>query len=642
MRPVRVPVAARGARVRHRSGILALVPRLLIGLLVAFGVVAVTWTGAAPARADEGDRVTEFDADYALDPSGTLTVTETINYHFGDTERHGIYRDFITREWYDRLHDVAYDYHIVSVTSPTGAPASYDTTKLTFDTMQELEVRIGDADKYVAGRDQTYKIVYTVRGALRTFSGYDELYWDTLGTGWDASFGKIKITGTVPGGARGLTCYAGPVGSNDGCTSAHISGGKVLITQNELDTSDDLTMGIKINSGLVADNAPHLVLRSGPLIALISGIATVLTLIGSPICGLLFYRSRGRDLRYLDLPPGTVPADGQSTRTGTSGKVEIPVRFSPPDIPVGEAGLLVDGQFQHRDTAATLVDLAVRGAIRLEPRGEHVDVVLLDRDLAHAPHEKAMLAGMFGKKQGRGARRKLGSPGSLTKAEQKTIEAARSQVRQHNWFRRVPSHMTETSLLGRLKLVVGVGGFAVLLGAAVVVQLSSGTAGRILLAVIVPLVPIAIVAWIVGSRVRRRGQRTALGRAVCDQIEGFRTYLATAEADQLTFDEGQDIFSAYLPWAIAFDLTERWTRVCSRLVELGRVPDLAPAWYTGAFNVSAFDAGLITGSVITSATSVASSSSGSGSSGSGFSGGSSFSGGGSSGGGGGGGGGGSW
>jgi hypothetical protein len=29
----------------------------------------------------------------------------------------------------------------------------------------------------------------------------------------------------------------------------------------------------------------------------------------------------------------------------------------------------------------------------------------------------------------------------------------------------------------------------------------------------------------------RRGQRTAEGRAVCDQVEGFKTYLATAEAD---------------------------------------------------------------------------------------------------------------
>ena len=64
----------------------------------------------------------------------------------------------------------------------------------------------------------------------------------------------------------------------------------------------------------------------------------------------------------------------------------------------------------------------------------------------------------------------------------------------------------------------------------------------------------------------RRGQRTADGRAVCDQVEGFQTYLATAEADQLRFEEGEDIFSKYLPWAIVFELADRWAKICGDLV----------------------------------------------------------------------------
>jgi len=53
-----------------------------------------------------------------------------------------------------------------------------------------------------------------------------------------------------------------------------------------------------------------------------------------------------------------------------------------------------------------------------------------------------------------------------------------------------------------------------------------------------------------------------------------------AEADQLRFEEGEDIFSKYLPWAIAFRLATRWQRVCGELVEAGRLtPD--PTWYVG-------------------------------------------------------------
>jgi hypothetical protein len=42
------------------------------------------------------------------------------------------------------------------------------------------------------------------------------------------------------------------------------------------------------------------------------------------------------------------------------------------------------------------------------------------------------------------------------------------------------------------------------------------------------------------------GQRTAEGRAMCNQVEGFRNYLATAEADQLKFEEGENILSICL------------------------------------------------------------------------------------------------
>jgi uncharacterized membrane protein len=160
-------------------------------------------------------------------------------------------------------------------------------------------------------------------------------------------------------------------------------------------------------------------------------------------------------------------------------------------------------------------------------------------------------------------------------------------------------------------------------------------AWAILLAV--PLLPIVITVAVVRRKLRR-GQRTPEGRAVCDQVEGFRTYLATAEADQLRFEEGEDIFSRYLPWAIMFDLAERWAKVCADLVALGRVPDTTPYWYYGSYHLSAFNTGFLTGTLATAATPVPAPSS----SGTGFGGGSSFSGGGFSGGGGGGGGGGSW
>jgi len=125
---------------------------------------------------------------------------------------------------------------------------------------------------------------------------------------------------------------------------------------------------------------------------------------------------------------------------------------------------------------------------------------------------------------------------------------------------------------------------------------------------------------------------------VTAKVEGFKTYLATAEADQIRFEEGEDIFSKYLPWAIAFDLADRWAKICGDLVAMGRLPNATPYWYVGSYNMAAFNTGFLTSSLATAAAPAPSS----GASGTGFGGGSSFGGGGFSGGGGGGGGGGSW
>ncbi len=221
-----------------------------------------------------------------------------------------------------------------------------------------------------------------------------------------------------------------------------------------------------------------------------------------------------------------------------------------------------------------------------------------------------------------GAVKDLSAQGSLLPAHQAMQQAVRDQVSARGWFTKVPSAKATRS--------VGFGGIAAIV-------LLAFWIGAWVLWVLLPLLPIIVTIAVIRFKLRR-GQRTADGRAVTDQVEGFKTYLATAEADQLRFEEGEDIFSRYLPWAIAFELADRWAKVCGDLVAMGRLPDATPYWYYGSYNMAAFNTSFLTSSLTSAATPAPSS----GSSGTGFGGGSSFSGGGFSGGGGGGGGGGSW
>src|SRR5204862_6439471 len=98
--------------------------------------------------------------------------------------------------------------------------------------------------------------------------------------------------------------------------------------------------------------------------------------------------------------------------------IPIPVAFSPPPIPVAEAGLLIDGQVDSRETAATIIDLAVRGALRVQSYGQDdFRVILVDPNKATAPHEMVLLTSLF-EGEPPGAERNLSERGSLASAHE--------------------------------------------------------------------------------------------------------------------------------------------------------------------------------------------------------------------------------
>ncbi|SEQ73016.1 DUF2207 domain-containing protein [Microlunatus flavus] len=620
--------------------------RLLLALLLACGAVLTGLVvGTRPAYAATPDLVRSLDVDYTVNPSGTLTVKETWVWQFGsDSGRHGIKRFLVTREpWAeqgkDTDQDAVYTVSNIKVTSPTGANTDVQREDTPSQKGREVTttLQIGSASETVTAPTATYVISYDVQGALRSSPAasppYDELYWDVTGTG-NPAFTQVRVKASVPDGPYegDLRCYAGSVTSQNTCSQpATVQGDAGVFETDELPAGENMTIGVKIKPGTVAVVTPDLQPRAdartpAETAAVVgAGVAVGGAAIAAPLLGVAYYRRNGRDQRFAGLPPGSFPAGGQQVETVLSDPdLQIPVAFVPPKIPVAEAGLLVDGVIDTKETAATLVDLAVRGGVRIiseNPRDIRVD--LLDPRVATAPHEMALLNGIF-RGDPPGTVVDLGSQGSMLQAHQDLDSAVRQQVAARGWFTKVPTGRATKGLgFGLVFLVffgiVHAGLWALLLAAA--------------------LLPVIITVAVVRHKMRR-GQRTPEGRAWTDQVEGFQKYLATAEADQLRFEEGEDIFSRYLPWAIVFGLADRWAKVCGDLVAMGRIPDTTPYWYYGNLNLASFNTGFLTGALSTAATPVPSTS---GSSGTGFGGGSSFGGGGGfSGGGGGGGGSSSW
>lgn len=590
---------------------------------------ALLWL-AGPAAADPEDVVTSYHQAVTLDADGTAHVVLDLTMDFGSSPNHGPYLTYVVKQGYDDTHDRVYRYSEVRATSPD-APAQVDVQ----DEGGMIQIRIGDPDTTITGT-HTYRVTYDVEGWVNP-AGYpfpsgtldhDELYLNVIGSGWTVPIRDATVTVTGPVDPTDATCYAGPAGSTDTCDEASVSGTTVTYAQKDLSPGIQLSVVAAWPAGTF-HTEPIIQERWAPerAFALNPGTGTAAGVVGLAGAALVIarVRRRGRDREYLGLTPGLEPAPGQAAATGPRRRTPISVQFTPPpDVHPGQLGTLVDEHADVRDVTATIIDLAVRGYLLIEQIGGP-DVRERDRDWRLVrtdkpdtdllDYEHRLLSALFADRT------------DVTLSDLRTTFAsslARVQsllyedVTARGWFSGNPRWVRARWVAAGLALaVVGVG---------ITVVLAATTHWGL---VGVPLVLVGLLAAAVS---RAAPSRTPSGTAVLAQTEGFRRYLATAEADQLRFEEGEDLFSRYLPFAVAFGLTERWTRIFAELAARG-VDLPVPTWYISGWGYTGFWAGAsaferdLTGFTTTMDTAISAPTPGS-SGGSGFSSGGGFSGGG--------------
>ncbi|WP_405060186.1 DUF2207 domain-containing protein [Kribbella sp. NBC_01505] len=592
--------------------------RIAVLVVAVVGVLAPG--GVAVAASD--DSVDSFRAVHRVDGDGILHIAETIVYRFGSSSgRHGIFRDLVTREPSadDARLDQRYDVSDVSVSSPSGHSAELTTVAVDLDRnrpgrVEGLRLRIGSSQRRIATETATYVIRYQVAGALRHFSDHTEIYWDATGGGWTAPLHSVGITVEVPGGVAKVACFAGSVGTKSGCGSMTSQDGKGRFTHPLLLPGDQLTYVAGIRPGLVRNDSPIVQPAGRPAVPVLgdsddevtvtgvsrgvlisAGATAILTTLGAT----LWVRSLRRDQRYISPPPpGTVPPRGIRAVIGTDElhDEQLPVIFAPPPIPVAEAGFLINPDIYAEQTAATVIDLAFRGALEVQASfdDKSMTLVLADPTLARPGHEKNLLQELFDPLvRGETTILKGVADSAMSRAHFATADAVRAQVMAHGWYARPPA--AAPTLAGCL-VPLSICLFGLIAGVVV------GHRTRHSLDWLILLVAFCIATHGIHRvlAARERGRRSAAGRAIADQIVGFRTYLATAEADQLRFDEGEDIFSRYLPWAIVYGLTDRWQEVCGQLITTGRIPGQS-GWYSGpSLFASPFTAGVLTEAIVNS------------------------------------------
>jgi len=586
------------------------IPALLGLLLGAAALVGLPATASAsPTASGSFDRMSSFTADYVLDAEGGATVTETIDYVFGTSGgvKHGIYRNIVTRQAVTdengRPSEENFRYYALdleSVTSPTGAPTE---TKLTDQSGGETQIRIGDPNVTVSGT-QSYVVKYHLANVMNPFPDHAEFFYNVF-VGDTVPKDRVKVTVTGPGGVTSVRCVRGSDPGRD-CDSAQ-AGQTAVFTVDNLLGNEDLTIATSLPragfgelkpdiraAGSSYDEGQAKVLTS---LALAGGIGAPLVAAG--VMGVLV-ATRGRDEWYAGVTPGLAPGSADAVAPGTvpppppaptlrGRRPEVAVQFNPPPgVQPGMVGTIIDESADTIDVSATVMDLAVRGFLRIEEIQSGTMFSRTDWRLVQLPpppgqtlrpYEATVLEGLFAE----------GSDVKLADLKYKfnttlnlAIRQMYTEVVERGWFRRSPLRQRAGwQALGFLLIGAGAvscfylgvvtraidrtGGFGVGIPSGVVLGLGLIVAG--------------LIFRILGKRM---AAKTAAGSAVYAQSLGFRKYLETAEADQIRFEEASAIFSRYLPYAIVFGVADRWAGTFQKVAEAAAAagsPIVMPTWY---------------------------------------------------------------
>jgi uncharacterized protein (TIGR04222 family) len=560
-------------------------------------LVSLVGTAAAGQRTINIER---FDATIQVRPDAAIDVAESITARFAGSWN-GLYRTIPVKYRTQQGLNWTLRLELMGATDEAGRQLRVETS------------RQGHYVKYkiwVPGaQDATHTLVlrYRARNGLRFFDDHDELYWNVTGDEWDfpieAATARIELPAAA-GGVRAIA-YNGPYGATEQEATVETRGTTVTMAMpHALGFHEGLTAVVGWDKGVVTE--PSTVDRA-------AGVLASNWPLGIPIPVFLLafaaWRRRGRDPRQLP----------------------IAVQYEPPQgLTPAEAGTLLDNSADMRDITATLVDLAVRGYLRIEERddrklfgligGREYGLHRLEPPAGGslAPHEQLLLDGIF---SGRGSSVELSQ---LENEFYTKIPAIRSslfdQLLARGYYHARPDRV-------RARWV----GLAVLAGFGI-----GGVGGmfadRLELTPVPFVVAGAIAALILVAFAAVMPARAEAGARTLERVLGFEEFLRRVEAEHLKkiILDKPELFDRYLPYAMAFSVEKQWARAFEGIYTQ------APAWYAGtsatSFSVGHFSSSL---SAMTSKASSTLSSSPRSSSGSGFGGGGSSGGGGGGGGGGG-------
>ena len=511
---------------------------VLLTVFLGFGLLAF---GAQPARAETKSLIWErLDSEIVVRTDGTLRVGETNVIRFTEGTFTFGYRDIDQ----NRLTSIG----DVEVLDEEGRPLETEIV-ITEQNRYRIKYYFGSPAR---NERRTFRVNYTVEGALRYYEGGDQLYWAAVFAergGFAVQESRVVVR--LPDGATAQVIDSyGP--------SARASGlGESTVTfesQAPIDSGSELEVRVQFPHGIVNGQPAawqeaydqqrvydETVKPRNNLLVL--GIALML-LFGGPAAAWAIWATRGRD-----------PNVGLVAEYLTE----------PPTISPGLGGTVLDESADLKDIVAVLFDLASRGVLAME----QTDAAGGDTLIRRGPNFGAELADY---------EQRLVNALSISASESVSLSSLKNRFYQNidpikadMYAALVATKMYAKDPNSTRSRWTGIG---VALAAISVIGgcMLTGVLGNMTdYAICLPISGLATgIAFLVIAQ--HMPVRTRAGAEMRMRVAAFKRYMENLEK-YTDVKAATEKFAAYLPWAIAFGIERSWVQ------RFAAVDAPAPTWY---------------------------------------------------------------
>lgn len=503
--------------------------------------------------------IDKFHSDIMIDKDSSVIVKETIDVEF-QQPRHGIYREIPFKYQDDWGKLVTTPTRVLSVVDGSGKAWKYKVER----SGPVIYIRIGDAKRYVDG-NQTYVITYEVENVILFFNDHDELYWNVTGNYWKASIREASATVFLATKDKSKDLwavgYTGGYGSKEKeCSYETYENTGKFLAGRMLTMGEGLTVAFGWDKGLVFP--PPSWKKFLWAIDLRENWVFLLPFISFFYMFALWYR-KGRDPRV---------------------KESVTVMYEPPKfghqpLTPGEVGALIDEKLDPRDITSTIVGLAVKGYIHIEETKK--EGILFDKtdyylkkikepDENLTAFEKELMEDLIP------AYQQGTSVSELKNKFYTNLPRLKKMIYEDlvgkKYFLSSPEKVRNSYITAAFVLC------ACLIGALMI--LAHGAGVKNFVVGILTGVPLFVFGRVMPAKTRT-------GAAAYMDILGFQEFMNRAERDRLERMGDKDLFSKFLPYAIALNVVESWAKSFEGIYQD------PPGWYVSpggfrTFTPSAF------------------------------------------------------